>query len=139
MECFDKNFKWYQLPYSCTHVAICASKLNILKIGKKPHLNRRTRKQNSAYVKTKAQISCAVTVQLISAFVFATWILQYLIFLKPKLQASRIFSVTVQAGLCWAWLETEIVSFLLRRLIYVMHKHYYSGNLYYNLVICSLK
>ena len=27
-----------------------------------------------AYAKTKTQISCAVTAQLISAFVFATWI-----------------------------------------------------------------
>ena len=41
-----------------------------------------------AYVKTKMQISFAVTAKLISAFVFATWIEQPLYFLNPKLQAS---------------------------------------------------
>ena len=40
-----------------------------------------------AYVKTKAHISCAVTAQLISAFVFATYIVQSLFFLNPKFQA----------------------------------------------------
>ena len=34
--------------------------------------NQKTKQ--SAYAKTKTQISCAVTAQLISAFVFATWI-----------------------------------------------------------------
>ena len=34
------------------------------------------------------QISCAVTVQLITAFVFATYTVQSLYFLNPKLQAS---------------------------------------------------
>ena len=37
-----------------------------------------------AYAKTKTQISCAVTAQLISAFVFATKIAQSLYFLSPK-------------------------------------------------------
>ena len=41
-----------------------------------------------AYVKTKAQISCAEIVQLISAFVFAIRIAQSLYFLNTKLQAS---------------------------------------------------
>ena len=41
-----------------------------------------------AYVKTKPQISCAVTAQLISAFDFATHIVQSLFFLNPKFQAS---------------------------------------------------
>ena len=34
------------------------------------------------------QISCAVTAQLISGFVFATWIVQSLFYLNPKFQAS---------------------------------------------------
>ena len=38
--------------------------------------------------KTKTQISCAVTAQLISAFVFATRIIQALYYLNPKFQAS---------------------------------------------------
>ena len=46
------------------------------------------RKPAFAYVKTKTQISFAVTAKLISAFVFATWIVQYLYFLNPKFQAS---------------------------------------------------
>ena len=41
-----------------------------------------------AYAKTKAQISCAVIAQLISAFVFATRVVQFLYFLNPKFQAS---------------------------------------------------
>ena len=39
------------------------------------------------YEKIKAQISCAVTAQLISAFVFATSIESYLFFINPKFQA----------------------------------------------------
>ena len=41
-----------------------------------------------AYAKTKAQISFAVTAKQISAFVFATLIVQSLFYLNPKFQAS---------------------------------------------------
>ena len=41
-----------------------------------------------AYAKTKTQISFAVSAKLISAFVFATWIIKSLFFLDPKFQAS---------------------------------------------------
>ena len=41
-----------------------------------------------AYAKTKTQIRFAVTAKLISAFVFATQIVQSLYFLNPKFQAS---------------------------------------------------
>ena len=41
-----------------------------------------------AYAKTKTRISFAVTANLMSAFVFSTWIVQYLYFLNPKFQAS---------------------------------------------------
>ena len=44
--------------------------------------------QRFAYTKTKKQISCAETAQLISPFVFATWIVQYLLFLSTKLHTS---------------------------------------------------
>ena len=40
-----------------------------------------------AYAKTKTQIRFAVTAKLISAFVFATQIVQSLYFLNPKFQA----------------------------------------------------
>ena len=42
-----------------------------------------------AYAKTKTQISFAMTAKLISAFVFATWIIQSLYFLNLKFQASN--------------------------------------------------
>ena len=41
------------------------------------------------YAKTKTQICFAITAKLISAFVFATWIVQSLFYLNPKFQASR--------------------------------------------------
>ena len=44
-----------------------------------------------AYAKTKAQISFAVTAKLISACVFATRIVQFLLYLTPKFQASSSF------------------------------------------------
>ena len=47
--------------------------------------------QQFAYAKTKAQISFAVTAKLISAFVFATRIVQFLFYLNPKFQASSSF------------------------------------------------
>ena len=43
-----------------------------------------------AYAKTKTQISFAVTAKLISAFVFATRIVQSLYFLNTKFQASSL-------------------------------------------------
>ena len=46
------------------------------------------RKRLFANAKIKALISCAVNAQLISAFVFATQIVQSLYFLNPKFQAS---------------------------------------------------
>ena len=41
-----------------------------------------------AYAKTRPQISCAVTAQLTSAFVFATRVVRFFFFLNPKFQAS---------------------------------------------------
>ena len=47
-----------------------------------------------AYAKTKQQISCAVTAQLISAFVFATRIVQFLFFLNQKLKLHMFYGCT---------------------------------------------
>ena len=47
--------------------------------------------QQSAYAKTKTQISFAVTAKLISAFVFATQIVQFLFYLNPEFQDSSSF------------------------------------------------
>ena len=54
-----------------------------------PEKNESRRKKTGffAYAKTKTQISFAVTAKLISAFVFATRIVQSLYFLNPKFQA----------------------------------------------------
>ena len=47
--------------------------------------------QQSAKAKTKMQISFAVAAKLISAFVFAIRIVQFLFYVKPKFQASSFF------------------------------------------------
>ena len=49
------------------------------------------RKTDFCQGETKAQISFAVTAKLISAFVFATRIVQFLFYLNPKFQASSSF------------------------------------------------
>ena len=51
-------------------------------------MRRVVRKPAFAYAKTKTQISFAVTAKLISAFVFATWLVQFLYFLNTIFQAS---------------------------------------------------
>ena len=51
-------------------------------------MSRVMRKPVFAYAKTKRQISFVVTAKLISAFVFATWIVQFLYCLNLKFQAS---------------------------------------------------
>ena len=70
-----------------------------------------------AYAKTKAKISCAATMQLISAFVFATWIVQSLYFLNPKFQASSHLLWLYSPILCRTWSGTPKIGFLAMRLI----------------------
>ena len=53
-------------------------------------MNMSLRMGKAAYAKTKTQISFAVTAKLISAFVFATRIVQFFSFLNPKFQASSL-------------------------------------------------
>ena len=61
----------------------CATGLNCYHIRRSSGIpNKKT--PSFAYAKTKAQISFAVTAKLISAFVFAPRIVQFLYFLKPK-------------------------------------------------------
>ena len=54
------------------------------------HVMKKTTTQIFSNVKTKEQISCAVTAQLISAFGYVTWIVQSLLFLNPTFQASSL-------------------------------------------------
>ena len=60
------------------------------RIMKKKKKQQQKKKQIFAYVKTKAQNSCAVTAQLISAFVFTTRIVQSLFFVNTNFQASSL-------------------------------------------------
>ena len=41
--------------------------------------------------------------------------------LIPKFSRFWVSSVTVQAGLCWTWSETQIVGFVMHRLILPLH------------------
>ena len=52
------------------------------------NLSQVMRKPTFSYAKTKTQISFAVTAKLVSAFVFATRIVQSIYFLNTKFQAS---------------------------------------------------
>ena len=63
--------------------------------------------------KTKAQISFAVTAKLISALVFATWIVQYLYFLNTKFEASSYLQWLYSPGLCQTWSESTMLVFSL--------------------------
>ena len=60
-------------------------------LGKQTLRSRPWEIQQSAYAKTKVQISFAVTAKLISAFVFASRIVQFLFYLNLKFQASSSF------------------------------------------------
>ena len=68
----------YSVVYVMFVMCICCMQTN----GKEPPYH----KTNTAHAKTKAQISCAVTAQLISTFVFFTQIVQSLFFLYMKFQ-----------------------------------------------------
>ena len=69
-----------------------------------------------AYAKTKTQISFAVTAKLISAFVFATWIVQSLYFLNPKFQVSSHLLWLYSPVCVRTWAETPKTGFLTSRL-----------------------
>ena len=65
----------------------------------------------SSYPKQRHR--CAVTAQLISAFIYTD---STILLLKSKISIFTPASVTVQANLCQTWLESRIVGFLLRSL-----------------------
>ena len=60
-----------------------------------------------AYAKTKTQISFALTAKLISAFVFATRIVQLLYFLNPKNQVFSNFLWVYSAVCVWTCLKPQ--------------------------------
>ena len=68
------------------------------------------------YKKTKAQISCAVTAQLISAF-FCYIDRKSLYFLIQNLKPLAIFCGCTAPGLCQTWSETPKTGFVMMQLI----------------------
>ena len=75
-------------------------------------------RKQTAYAKTKAHISFAVTAKLISAFLFATRIVKFLYFLNPKFSVSIyllcLYSPVcvgpVQKPDCWFYLEAAQIN-----------------------------
>ena len=74
------------------------------------------RHEKIAYAKTKAQISFAVTVKLIDAFVFATRVVQFL-FLNLKLPASSHLLCAFIARFVSNLFRNHIIGFLMMRLM----------------------
>ena len=74
-------------PYFCSR----HRSLILVRTGLVIFMSRDVRKPDFACAKTKTQISFEVTAKLISAFVFATRIVQYLSFLNTKFKAASHF------------------------------------------------
>ena len=87
------------------------------------HLSRIVGKPTICICETKAQISFAVTAKLISAFVFATRIEQFLFDLYPKIKASSYFLCLyspVYVGPVWkphCWFSHEAAHLITRCLM----------------------
>ena len=77
----QQEVNWQLLLTFVSTMIVCLSD------AQKTFLGRSRENQHLAYAKTKVQISCAVR-KLISAFVFATRIVQFLYFLNPKFPVS---------------------------------------------------
>ena len=78
-----------------------------------------------AYAKTKVQISFAVTVKLISTFVFATWLVQFLYFLDRKLPAStHLLCLYSSVFVRHSWFSHDVAHFfiVLKRLNHIAYK-----------------
>ena len=81
---------------------------------------------NLHLAKTKTQISFEVTAKLISAFVFTTWIVQFLFYLNPKFQASCCFlclNRPVCVGPVWkphCWFSHEVAHITISLSLYFL-------------------
>ena len=109
-------------------------------------MSRCTRHQQFAYAKTKTHISCAVTAQQISVFVFATQIVQALLYLNPtfKLLAcfcdctSRFVSYLVGIPDCWfSHAQAHVRVCQVHKLYKAYFRCYVSCRLKINLVLKS--
>ena len=94
-------------------------------------MSRCTRKPTICICENKDADQLCSTCRLISAFVFAPWIVQYLFYLYHKL-----YSVTVQSGLCQTWSETQIIGFLTHRLKSFPNEQEYMSCLMEKTTIC---
>ena len=81
---------------------------------------RHEENRSFAYAKTKTQISFAVTAKLISAFVFATQIAQFVFYINLNFSSFLPSSIVEQVGLCRTCSETPKTDFLASRLKYNM-------------------
>ena len=72
--------------------------------------------QDFCLCEKKAQISFAVSAKLISAFVCASRLAEFLFFFNPKFQASSLL-LSIKVGLCQNWSEILKTDFLSSRLI----------------------
>ena len=112
----NKDFNYI---ITCHDFVCIASGLSVLQLIHKvgQHMSQCIRKQIiGIYAKSKSQISFTETANLISAFVFATWIVHSLLLLKSEISRFYPASVTVHAGLCQTLSETQIVGFVMQRL-----------------------
>ena len=82
---WDSYYLDYELQKCWSHYVSAQADLCLCCL----HMSHDIRKPDFCISKTKTQISFAVTVKLIRAFVFATRIVQSLYFLNPKFQASN--------------------------------------------------
>ena len=84
------------------------------------HLNEACNEKTKfcIYAKTEAQISFTVTAKLISAFVFATRIVQPFFYSSPKFQASSHLLRLYTARFVSDMFGNHIVGFLMTRLTY---------------------
>ena len=73
----------------------------------------------------KAQISFAVTAKLISAFVFATRMAQFLFYLNPKFEAFCSF-LCLYSLICVRPFGNHIVGFPTRQLVYLFNDRHLS-------------
>ena len=74
--------------------------------------------ENKGADQHRTYISFAVSAKLISAFVCASRLAEFLFFFNPKFQASGLL-LSIQVGLCQNWSEILKTDFLSSRLIFV--------------------
>ena len=89
--------------------------------GVEVYMSRAIRKPAFAYVKTKLQISCVVTPQVISALFSLPEDSTIPLLSKSEISSLWPSSVAVQPDLYWSWSVTPKTGFLMTRLIRYRH------------------